>query len=105
MELDLAGAGEDGGLDVAVLLVDLAGDLVARRLAHHRDLEHPRGDLLARADGAQAREALLLEYRLYLAGRAGQQHDDELAPCPFGLEPLSGRGAVRVGESDGAGED
>ncbi len=48
VELDLAGSGEDGGLDVGVLLVDGRGAGVDLRLGDERHAEHSFGEMARR---------------------------------------------------------
>ena len=86
---------EDRGLRVLEPGVDGGGDLVHLALGHGGDAQDaPDHDARGAGPRAQPREHLLVEHRLHLPGRAGQQ-DEQPAP---GLEGLARCGAPRVGQ-------
>ncbi len=105
MQFDFSGACEDGGLDVGVALVDGRDARVDRGFAEHGDLQGADGQKCGRNFGAQALAHFGFEQSFEFVRRAGEQHDDVFAAVEFSAEPLSGRGAVGIGEHGRAVEN
>ena len=98
MQLDLAGPGQDRGLHVGIALVDGRDPRIALRLCHHGNFQDPGRHELRRQLGPQALHALLVEQRLQLMRRAGQQYDDFFLAFIPAADPLPGRAAIGVGQ-------
>lgn len=103
VELDLSTAGEDGGVDVGVLLVDRRGAGVDLRLGDERHTEHSGGEMEWREGSAEKWDYLLGEEGLEFFGWPRQKDDDAADACFIGVEEggvqiLAGRAAVLVVE-------
>ena len=55
--------------------------------------------------GAQSRDALRFKHRLEFVRRPGEQHQDSLLAVILSGDPLAGRGAERIRQHRGAGQD
>ena len=105
VELDLAIVGEDGGLDVGVLLVDRRGAVIDGGLRDEGHAELAAGEKARGQGGEEARFDLVGEHGLELFGRAGEQDDGARLGVDEGVEELAGSAAVFVFEQDRAFED
>src|SRR6266851_4871126 len=104
VELDLAGAGEDSGLDVGVLLIDGRGAGVDLGLGDEGHAEHALCQVAGRQGLGEPGFALAVEERLQLVGRAGEEEDDLAVGIDSGVEVLAGGAAGWVLEDSGAFE-
>ena len=67
--------GQDGGFDVLVFGVDGGEQLVGLGLGNHGGAQGALGDVARGQDFAQAGQALGVEERAALVGRAGNEHE------------------------------
>ncbi len=106
VELDFAGGGEDGGVDVGERFVDGGGAGVDGGLRDEGHAQLAAGEEGGGKVGGEARLDLLDEERLEFFGRAGEQDDDAACwPSCRVVEVLAGGAAVGVGQQGGAVED